>query len=65
MASVYASARAICYDPVKAYAYARVAVDYGDSRARSLVLELQRTLTPSELDKAQLMHATLLKDAPQ
>lgn len=65
MASVYASARAICYEPVKAYAYARVAVDYGDSRARSLVLELQRTLTPGELDKAQLMHATLLKDAPQ
>lgn len=65
MASVYASARAICYEPVKAYAYARVAVDYGDSRARSLVLELQRTLTPSELDKAQLLHATLLKDAPQ
>ena len=64
MASVYASARAICYDSVKAYAYARVAVDYGDSRARSLALELQRTLSQAELENAQLMQATLLKDAP-
>ncbi|MBU1331183.1 MAG: sel1 repeat family protein [Gammaproteobacteria bacterium] len=65
MASVYSSARAICYDPVKAYAYARVAVDYGDSRARNLVRELQRTMPHGDIEKALLVHATLLKDAPQ
>lgn len=65
MASVYASARAICYEPVKAYAYARMAVDFGDSRARYLMRELQRTLSPQQLEEAQLVHATLLKDAPQ
>lgn len=65
MATVYSSARAICYDAVKAYTYARVAVDYGDSRARNLVRELERIMPQHDIEKAQLAHANLLKDVPQ
>lgn len=64
MASVYSSARAICYDAVKAYTYARVAVDYGDSRAHNLVRELERSMPQRDIEKALLVHATLLKDVP-
>ena len=64
MASVYSSARAICYDAVKAYAYARVAVDYGDNRAHNLVRELERRMSLRDIEKALAAHANLLKDAP-
>ena len=34
MATIHSRGRAVCHDPVKAYTYARIALDLGESRAR-------------------------------
>jgi len=63
IASVYASSRAICYDPVNAYAYARTAVELGDNRARTLMLELERRLPRDTIAQGLLAHTHLLEEA--
>lgn len=63
IASVYASSRGICYDPVNAYAYAKTAVEYGDSRARTLLLELERRLPRDTIAQGLLAQTHLLKEA--
>lgn len=65
MASVYSSARAICYDAVKAYTYASVAVEYGDYRARNLLKELERRMPKRDIEQALLAQAKLLEDVYQ
>lgn len=63
IATLYFRARALCHDPVKAYAYAQVAVDLGENRARGLIKRLDRVLKKDEIDRAQIARADLMKEA--
>ncbi|MDH0304285.1 MULTISPECIES: sel1 repeat family protein [unclassified Pseudomonas] len=63
MATVYLRGRAICHDPVKAYTYARIALDLGDTRARGLLRRLDKTLPKDDIERALAARNELLKEA--
>ncbi|WP_191832509.1 tetratricopeptide repeat protein [Pseudomonas fluorescens] len=63
MATLHAYGRAICHDPVKAYTYAQVALELGESGARSLIKRLEKTLKKDDIDRALAARADLLKEA--
>ncbi|MCE1118135.1 MULTISPECIES: sel1 repeat family protein [Pseudomonas] len=63
MATVYSRGRAICHDPVKAYTYARIALDLGETRARGLLRRLDKTLPKDEIERALAARNDLLKEA--
>ncbi|NVZ69126.1 tetratricopeptide repeat protein [Pseudomonas costantinii] len=63
IATLYFRARALCNDPVKAYAYAQVALDLGENRARGLLKRLDRVMKKDDIDRAQLARADLMKEA--
>lgn len=63
MATLHAYGRAICHDPVKAYTYARVALDLGERGARSLVRRLEKTLPKDDIERALAARNDLLKEA--
>jgi len=62
MATIYASGRAICHDPVKAYTYARLALDLGERRARGLLKRLDKTLKTADIERAMAARNDLLKE---
>lgn len=62
MATIYASGRAICHDPVKAYTYARLALDLGERRARRLLKRLDKTLKTADIERAMAARNDLLKE---
>ncbi|MBM3103552.1 sel1 repeat family protein [Pseudomonas sp. V1] len=62
MATLHAYGRAICHDPVKAYAYAQVALELGENGARSLIKRLEKTLKKDDIDRALAARADLLKE---
>ncbi|QVM89625.1 sel1 repeat family protein [Pseudomonas entomophila] len=64
MATVYLRGRAICHDPVKAYTYARIALDLGETRARGLLKRLDKTLPKDDIERALAARNDLLKEAP-
>lgn len=64
MATVHVRGRAICHDPVKAYTYARIALDLGETRARSLLRRLDQTLPKDDIARALAARSDLLKEAP-
>jgi len=63
MATLHAYGRALCHDPVKAYTYARVALDLGERGARSLLKRLERTLPKDDIERALAARNGLLKEA--
>lgn len=63
MATLYSRGRAICHDPVKAYTYARVALDLGETRARGLIKRLEKTLPKDDIERALAARNDLLKEA--
>lgn len=63
MATLHAYGRAICHDPVKAYTYARVALDLGENGARSLLKRLEKTLKKDDIERALVARNDLLKEA--
>jgi len=52
-----------CHDRVKAYTYARIALDMGERSARSLVRRLERTLPKDDIERALAARNDLLKEA--
>ncbi|BBH45414.1 sel1 repeat family protein [Pseudomonas sp. KU43P] len=63
MATLHAYGRALCHDPVKAYAYARVALDLGERSARSLLKRLEKTLPKDDIERALAARNGLFKEA--
>ncbi|MDE1164754.1 MAG: sel1 repeat family protein [Pseudomonas sp.] len=63
IATIYFRARALCNDPVKAYAYAQVALDLGENRARGLLKRLDRVMKKDDIDRALVARADLMKEA--
>lgn len=63
MATVHLRGRAICHDPVKAYTYARIALDLGETRARGLLKRLDKTLPKDDIERALAARGDLLKEA--
>jgi alginate biosynthesis protein AlgK len=63
MATLHAYGRALCHDPVKAYTYARVALDLGERSARSLIRRLEKTLPKDDIERALAARNGLLKEA--
>ncbi|MGV2836549.1 sel1 repeat family protein, partial [Pseudomonas shirazensis] len=63
MASLHTFGRALCHDRVKAYTYARIALDMGERSARSLVRRLERTLPKDDIERALAARNDLLKEA--
>ncbi|MNG72449.1 hypothetical protein D3C79_308740 [compost metagenome] len=63
MATLYSRGRAICHDPVKAYTYAKVAFDLGETRARGLLRRLEKTLPKDDIERALAARNGLLKEA--
>lgn len=63
IATIYFSARALCNDPVKAYAYGQAALDLGENRARGLLKRLNRIMKKDDIDRALMARADLMKDA--
>lgn len=61
-ARIYSSGYAICHDYTRAYAYALLALDFGELRAHSLVNELQARLGSKEQEQAQLLRDRMLKE---
>ncbi|CAD5107308.1 sel1 repeat family protein [Zestomonas carbonaria] len=62
IANLYAHAKGICNDRVKAYAYARIAVDYGELGARKFLRELEGEISQQELADAQRARSDILKN---
>lgn len=63
MATLHAYGRALCHDPVKAYTYARVALDLGERSAKSLVRRLEKTLPKDDIERALAARNGLFKEA--
>lgn len=63
MATLHAYGRALCHDPVKAYTYARVALDLGERSARSLIKRLEKTLPKDDIERALAARNGLFKEA--
>ncbi|MFT0520822.1 sel1 repeat family protein [Pseudomonas faucium] len=63
MATLHAYGRALCHDPVKAYTYARVALDLGERSARSLLKRLEKTLQKDDIERALAARNGLFKEA--
>ncbi len=63
MATLHAYGRALCHDPVKAYTYARVALDLGERSARSLIRRLEKTLPKDDIERALAARNGLFKEA--
>ncbi|QXI32229.1 tetratricopeptide repeat protein [Pseudomonas promysalinigenes] len=63
MATLHAYGRALCHDPVKAYTYARVALDLGERSAKSLVRRLEKTLPKDDIERAMAARNGLFKEA--
>lgn len=63
MATLHAYGRALCHDPVKAYTYARVALDLGERGARSLIKRLEKTLPKDDIERALAARNGLFKEA--
>lgn len=61
IATLYARGKGICHDKAKAYAYARIAVDYGEQGARKFLAELQSEISPEELANAEHAREDILK----
>ncbi len=64
MAGILSGGRAICRDPVRAYAYARTALALGDSRARTLSASLARQLPAEQIAAARRLERDLLEQLP-
>ncbi|NER63350.1 sel1 repeat family protein [Pseudomonas sp. MAFF212427] len=62
MATIHSRGRAVCHDPVKAYTYARIALDLGESRARGLLKRLEKTLKSADIERAMAARDDLLKE---
>lgn len=62
MATIHSRGRAVCHDPVKAYTYARIALDLGESRARGLLKRLEKTLKSADIERAMAARNDLLKE---
>ncbi|MFZ5938803.1 tetratricopeptide repeat protein [Pseudomonas sp. HS6-2] len=62
MATLHAYGRALCHDPVKAYTYARVALDLGERSARSLIKRLEKTLPKDDIERALAARNGLFKE---
>lgn len=62
LATVYARGRAICHDKVRAYAYARIAVDFGEQGAMRLLGQLENEITPAEIAQALSRRDALLRE---
>lgn len=61
IATLYAHGKGICNDKAKAYAYARIAVDYGELGARKFLSELKSEISPEELANAEHAREDILK----
>lgn len=61
LANLYAHGRAICQDKVKAYAYARIAVDFGEQGAAHLLNQLAEQLDTDGLARALEQRNALLR----
>lgn len=62
IASIYAHGKGICNDKSKAYAYARIAIDYGEMGARKFLSELEAEISPEELANAEHTRHEILKN---
>lgn len=62
IATLYAHGKGICHDKSKAYAYARIAVDYGELGARKFLRDLAGEISPEELANAQHARDDILKN---
>lgn len=62
IATIYGRGRGICNDKVRAYAYAKIAVDYGELGASKYLQELAAEISQEELAKARLAQADIIKD---
>jgi alginate biosynthesis protein AlgK len=61
IATLYAHGKGICNDKAKAYAYARIAVEYGEMGARKFLSELESEISPEELANAEHAREDILK----
>jgi alginate biosynthesis protein AlgK len=52
IATLYGGGKGICHDKVKAYAYAKIAVDNGELGARKYLKELAQQISPQQLNQA-------------
>lgn len=52
IATLYGGGKGICHDKVKAYAYAKIAVDDGELGARKYLKELAQQISPQQLNQA-------------
>jgi alginate biosynthesis protein AlgK len=62
IANVYASGRGMCNDKVKAYAYAKIAVDLGELGARRLLQDLAKEIGPEAVSHALQASNNILKE---
>ena len=62
LATVYARGRSICHDKIRAYAYARIAVDFGEQGATRLLGQLENEIAPADIALALDRRDELLRE---
>ena len=62
IATIYGRGRGICNDRILAYAYARVAVDYGELGASKYLHELEAEISREDLARALQARIDIVKD---
>ena len=64
IAGIYRGGRSICHDKVKSYSFSKMADYYGEENAASFLQSLSDEMTPEELELADALFETLLKNYP-
>ncbi|MDN4544654.1 MULTISPECIES: tetratricopeptide repeat protein [unclassified Pseudomonas] len=61
IATIYGRGRGICNDKIRAYAYAKIAVDYGELGAIKYLNELQAEISPADISAALQARVNIMK----
>ena len=62
IATLYGGGKGICHDKVKAYAYAKIAVDGGELGARKFLKELEAQISQEQLSQALQARSGIIRE---
>ena len=62
IATLYGGGKGICHDKVKAYAYAKIAVDGGELGARKFLKELEAQISQEQLNQALQARSGIIRE---
>lgn len=62
IATIYGGGKGICHDKVKAYAYAKIAVDGGELGARKFLKELEAQISQEQLNQALQARSGIIRE---